>query len=107
MVVKVQNPDASWQVPANVLCTGDLLLLWAFFGIVNEVLSRMSHAEFSWQFLLGLDYGGERENLSRMHWSLLDPGAHYARRGVVVSRPHEELCTGWVATMTYLPSSKI
>ncbi len=102
----MQYPDASWQVPADVRCVGDLLSLCAFSGIVDEASSRMSHAEFSRQFLSELDYGRERENLARVHRSWLDPGAPHARRGVVVPRPHEELCTGRVVTMTYLPGPK-
>jgi len=106
VIVKVQYPEARWQIPADVRCVGDFLDLCVLFGIVDESSSKMSYDEFSRQFLSELDYDRERMNLDIVHRSSLDPNAPYIRRGVVVPRPHEGLCTGRVVTMTYLPGPK-
>ena len=106
VIVKVQYPEARWQIPADVRCVGDFLNLCVLFGIVDGPSSKMSHDEFSRQFLSELDYDRERMNLDVVHRSSLDPNAPYIRRGVVVPRPHGGLCTGRVVTMTYLPGPK-
>ena len=61
VIVKVQYPEARWQIPADVKCVGDFLDLCVLFGIVDGSSSRMSYDEFSRQFLLELDYDRERE----------------------------------------------
>lgn len=106
VIVKVQYPDAGWKIPADVRCVGDFLSVCVFFGVVDEESSKSSYNEFARQFLSELDYERERENLTSVHRSSLDPSAPYLRRGVVVPRAHDELCTGRVVTMTYLPGPK-
>ena len=83
-----------------------LIVLCVFFGVVDEESSKSSYDEFARQFLSELDYERERENLTSVHRSSLDPSAPYLRRGVVVPRAHDELCTGRVVAMTYLPGPK-
>jgi hypothetical protein len=106
VVVKVQYPNARWEVPADIECVGDLLKLCVFFGVVDGTSSKLSHDEFSRQFLMELDYATEFDNLKSVHASSLDPSAPYARRGVVIPRPIDDLCTDRVVTMTYLPGAK-
>lgn len=107
VIVKVQYPAASWQVPADIECVGDFLKICVYFGIVDEESAKMSYDEFSRQFLAELDYNQERENLQTVHESSLDPSAPYQRRGVVVPKPYHDLCTGKVITMSYLPGPKL
>ncbi|KAL7535268.1 hypothetical protein ACHAWF_005113 [Thalassiosira exigua] len=106
VVLKVQYPEAGWQVPADVECVGDFLRLCAWFGVVDESAARLSYDEFSRQFLAELDYEREAENLRRVHASTLDPRAPYAKWGVVVPRVFDDMCTEKVITMTYLPGPK-
>jgi aarF domain-containing kinase len=106
VVVKVQYPEAKWQVPADVKCVGDFLSVCVFFGVVDEGSARMSYDEFARQFTSELDYQREAENLRTVYQSSLDPKAPYIRRGVVVPQPYDELCTDRVITMTYLPGPK-
>jgi aarF domain-containing kinase len=106
VIVKVQYPNAMWEVPADIECVGDLLKLCVFFGVLDETSSKLSYDEFSRQFLMELDYVNEWANLKSVHASSLDPMAPYIRRGVIVPRPHDDLCTDRVVTMTYLPGPK-
>ncbi|KAL3822088.1 hypothetical protein ACHAXA_000156 [Cyclostephanos tholiformis] len=106
VIVKVQYPNARWEIPADIECVGDLLKLCVFFGVIDETSSKLSYGEFSRQFLMELDYANERENLKSVHASSLDPSAPYIKRGVIVPRPHDSLCTDRVVTMTYLPGPK-
>ena len=96
VIVKVQYPAASWQVPADIECVGDFLKICVYFGVVDEESAKMSYDEFSRQFLAELDYNQERENLQLVHESSLDPSAPYQKRGVVIPKPYDELCTGKV-----------
>ena len=107
VIVKVQYPAASWQVPADIECVGDFLKICVYFGVVDEESAKMSYDEFSRQFLAELDYNQERENLQVVYESSLDPSAPYQKRGVVIPQPHDELCTGKVITMSYLPGPKL
>ena len=107
VIVKVQYPAASWQVPADIECVGDFLKVCVYFGVVDEQSAKMSYDEFSRQFLAELDYNQERENLQTVHQSSLDPSAPYQKRGVVVPKPYDALCTGKVITMSFLPGPKL
>jgi aarF domain-containing kinase len=106
VIVKVQYPNAKWQVPADIQCVGDFLRICVWFGLVDESNSRMSYDEFSRQFLAELDYEKESENLQQVYESSLDPLAPYIKRGVVIPRVFPELCTKQVVTMTFLPGPK-
>jgi aarF domain-containing kinase len=106
VIVKVQYPDAKWQVPADVQCVADFLKLCVFFGVVDESAANLSHEEFSKQFLAELDYEQERQNLQEVYNSSLDENAPYLRRGVLVPRVFPDLCSKEVITMTYLPGPK-
>lgn len=106
VIVKVQYPNAKWQVPADIECVGQFLQLCVWFGLVDESASKMSYEEFSRQFLAELDYGREKENLKQVHLSSLDPKAPYIKHGVVLPRVFDDLCTNQVITMTYLPGPK-
>jgi len=107
VIVKVQYPDAAWQIPADIQCVGDLLKLCVFFGVVDESAANLSYDEFSRQFLAELDYDQEKRNLQEIYESTLDPEAPYERRGVVVPKVFPEACTGKVIVMSYLPGPKL
>jgi hypothetical protein len=107
VVIKVQYPDAKWQVPADIHCIGDFLKLCVWFGVVEEFSARLSYEEFSRQFLAELDYERECQNLKDIHQSSLDSTAPYQKRGVVVPQVFDELCTKQIITMTYLPGPKL
>ena len=106
VIVKVQYPEAKWQVPADIECVGQFLQLCVWFGAVDETAFRLSYDEFSRQFLAELDYEREKENLQAVYASSLDPRAPYLKRGVVVPRAFDDMCTKQVITMTYLPGPK-
>ena len=106
VVIKVQYPDAKWQVPADVQCVGDFLQLCVYFGVVDESSSKLSYEEFSRQFLAELDYKMERQNLQEVYESSLDKDAPYIKRGVEIPKVFPELCTSQVITMSYLPGPK-
>mmetsp|Transcript_11672 Transcript_11672/g.27075 ORF Transcript_11672/g.27075 Transcript_11672/m.27075 type:complete len:708 (+) Transcript_11672:63-2186(+) len=106
VIVKVQYPDAKWQVPADVQCVGDFLQLCVYFGVVDESSAKLSYDEFSRQFLAELDYLREARNLQEVYESSLDPDAPYIKRGVEIPRVFPELCSNQVITMTYLPGPK-
>ena len=106
VVIKVQYPDAKWQVPADVQCVGDFLNVCVYFGVVDESSAKLSYEEFSRQFLAELDYLREAKNLQEVHKSSLDPKAPYMKRGVEIPKVFPELCTDQVITMTYLPGPK-
>lgn len=106
VIVKVQYPNAIWQVPADIECVGDLLNLCVFFGVVDESASKLGYEEFARQFLSELDYVNEMQNLIEVHASSLDPKAPYLSNGVVLPRVFEKLCTKRVITMSYLKGEK-
>ncbi|CAJ1938934.1 unnamed protein product [Cylindrotheca closterium] len=106
VIIKVQYPDAKWQVPADIVCVGDFLHVCVWFGLVDEDSSRLSYDEFSRQFLAELDYGMEKDNLQKVYESTLDPSSPYQAKGVVLPRVYDDLCTKQVITMTYLPGPK-
>lgn len=107
VIIKVQYPDAAWQVPADIKCVGDLLAICVWTGVVDESASRLSFQEFSRQFLAELDYKEERRNLEQIYQSSIVPNSPYQKRGVVVPNVYEDLCTKLVITMTYLPGPKL
>jgi len=106
VVIKVQYPDASWQVPADIQCISDLANLCVRFGVVDEMAVSLSMDEFSRQFLSELDYVNELYNLRTIYESSLDPKAPYQKLKVVIPKPIPHLCTGKVVTMEYLPGPK-
>jgi len=106
VVIKVQYPDAKWQVPADVQCVGDFLQMCVYFGVVDESSAKLSYEEFSRQFLAELDYLREASNLQEVYESSLDPEAPYIKRGVEIPKAFPELCTNQVITMTYIPGPK-
>ena len=91
VVVKVQYPDAKWQVPADIECVGEFLQLCVWFGLVDESASKMSYEEFSRQFLSELDYEREKDNLKQVYQSSMDPEAPYMKKGVVIPQVFDEL----------------
>jgi aarF domain-containing kinase len=106
VIVKVQYPNAKWQVPADIECVGDFLKICVLFGLVDETGSKLTYEEFSRQFLSELDYERERENLQQVYQSSLDPNAPYIQKGVVLPSVYEDLCTKQVITMSFLPGPK-
>ena len=106
VIIKVQYPNAIWQVPADIECVGDLLKLCVFFGVVDESAATLSFEEFARQFLSELDYVNEMQNLKEVHKSSLDPSAPYLANGVILPRVFDDLCTRRVITMSYLKGEK-
>ena len=106
VIVKVQYPNAKWQVPADIECVGQFLQLCVWFGLVDESASKLSYEEFARQFLSELDYTNEMKNLKAVYESSLDPNAPYMKQRVVLPQVFEELCTDQVITMSYLPGRK-
>jgi aarF domain-containing kinase len=107
VIIKVQYPDATWQVPADIQCVGDFLKICVWTGVVDESSARMSFEEFSRQFLAELDYERECDNLQEVYQSSLDPSAPYIKRNVIMPKVFKKLCTKKVITMTYLPGPKL
>ena len=108
VVIKVQYPHASWQVPADIKCIGQFLKMCIYFDIVDETSAQLSYDEFSRQFLSELDYTTETENLKLIYESSLDKNnAPYHRRNVIVPKVFENLCSNKVITMEYIPGPKI
>lgn len=107
VILKVQYPDAAWQVPADIQCVGDMLKLCVWAGVVDKDAAVMSFDEFARQFLAELDYNAERRNLEEIHGSSVQSDSPYRRRGVVVPRVYPDLCTKLVITMTYFPGPKL
>jgi predicted unusual protein kinase regulating ubiquinone biosynthesis (AarF/ABC1/UbiB family) len=108
VVIKVQYPQASWQVPADISCIGQLLTLCVYADLVDETSARLSYDEFARQFLSELDYDTETNNLKDIYESSLDKvHAPYYRRNVIVPKVYEDLCTKKVITMEYIPGPKI
>ena len=103
VIIKVQYPDAAWQVPADIDCVGDFLKICIWAGVVEKESAKMSYDEFSRQFLSELDYDRERQNLEIVHESSLNPQAPYLKHGVIVPKVHQNLCTNKVITMEFLP----
>eukprot|EP00980_Cylindrotheca_fusiformis_P002615 scaffold618_cov130-Cylindrotheca_fusiformis.AAC.19 len=106
VIVKVQYPNAKWQVPADIQCVGDFLKLCVFFRLVDESAAKLSYEEFSRQFLSELDYTREKNNLQHVYESSLDPKAPYQTKGVILPKVYNDLCTDQIITMTYLPGPK-
>ena len=69
VIIKVQYPDAAWQIPADIQCVGDFLKVCVFFGVVDESGANLSFNEFSRQFKSELDYDQERRNLQEIYQS--------------------------------------
>jgi len=107
VIVKVQYPDAAWQVPADIQCVGDLLKICVYAGIVDESAANMSFSEFARQFLSELDYEAEQRNLRETYQSTLLAEAPYRKRGVLVPQVYEELSSSKVITMSYLKGPKL
>jgi aarF domain-containing kinase len=107
VVIKVQYPHASWQVPADIECIGQFLKMCVFFDIVDKTSAELSYEEFARQFLSELDYQSETGNLKLIHESSLDPNAPYLNRNVIVPKVYEDLCSKKVITMEYIPGPKI
>jgi len=107
VVIKVQYPNAAWQIPADIQCVGDFLKICVFFGVVDENAANLSFNEFSRQFIAELDYDQERRNLEDIYSSTLDPTSPYQRRGVVVPHVYKDYCTSKIITMSYLPGPKL
>lgn len=107
VVIKVQYPDAAWQVAADIECVGQLIRFCVWMGVIDESAWRLSFAEFARQFQQELDYEQECRNLQAIYTSSLDPTAPYIQRGVMVPRPLPEWCTDKVLVMTYLPGGSL
>ena len=107
VIVKIQYPDAAWQIPADIQCLQNLLQLCVMFGVVDEDSAKLSLEEISKHVLAELDYEQEQRNLQEIYQSSLDPSGPYMKRGVVVPRVYPELCTSKVITMSYLPGPKL
>jgi aarF domain-containing kinase len=107
VIVKVQYPDATWKIPADIQCVGDFMQVCVWFGVLDETAAKLSFEEFARQFIAELDYDKERSNLDRVYQSSLDPTAPYRKRNVVIPQVYEELCTKKIITMTYLPGPKL
>jgi len=107
VVIKVQYPQASWQVPADIETIGQFLTLCIWAGIVDETSANLSYEEFARQFLSELDYLTETENLSLIYQSSKDINAPYQKRNVIVPKVYERLCTNKVITMEYIPGPKM
>ena len=103
VIIKVQYPDAIWQVPADIQCIGDFLKICVWTGAVDGDAAKMSFDELSRQFLSELDYDKECSNLKTVYESSLDPSAPYIKNKVVVPKVYNELCTNKIITMSYLP----
>eukprot|EP00039_Didymoeca_costata_P001160 m.50282 g.50282 ORF g.50282 m.50282 type:complete len:588 (+) comp10658_c0_seq2:208-1971(+) len=102
VVVKVQYPDASWMVAADLKCLGDLIRIGVWGGAFDEA-AELSYREFSKQFLSELDYEQEKSNLERVHKNI----AERYKAFVAVPEVIPSLCSPRVITMTYLPGSKM
>jgi aarF domain-containing kinase len=103
VVIKVQYPNAAWQVPADIQCVGDFLKICIWAGVVDSDSSKMSFEEFSRQFLSELDYQQEMNNLKAVYDSSLDPSAPYIKHNVVIPKVYQEFCTNKIITMSFLP----
>ena len=106
VIIKVQYPNAKWQVPADIECVGQFLQLCVYFGVVDESAATLSYEEFARQFMAELDYKREKDNLKAVYQSSLDQNAPYIKGGVLIPRVFDDLCTNQVITMTYLPGEK-
>jgi len=107
VILKVQYPDAAWQVPADIRCVGDFMKICVWAGVVNESAANLSFNEFARQFMSELDYDRESINLAAIHEQSLDPTAPYQKRNVVVPKVFPDLCSRKVIAMTYLPGAKL
>lgn len=107
VVIKIQYPEAAWQVPADIECVGHLLKLWVFTGLVDETAANLSFNDFSNQFMAELDYIAEQNNLHEVYQSSLSPDSPYQKRGIVIPKVVPELCTKKVITMSYLRGPKL
>ena len=103
VVIKVQYPNAAWQVPADIQCVGDFLKICIWAGVVDPESSKMSFEEFSRQFLSELDYEREMHNLKAVYESSLEPSAPYIKHNVVIPKVYQDFCTKKIITMSFLP----
>lgn len=102
VVIKVQYPNAAWQVPADIQCVGDFLKICIWAGVVDPESSQLSFEEFSRQFLSELDYEREMSNLKAVYESSLDSSAPYIKHNVVIPKVYQEFCTKKIITMSFL-----
>lgn len=107
VVVKVQYPDAAWQVPADIECVQGLMRICVAAGVVDESSANLSFNEFSRQFLAELNYTQEAQNLGEIYQSSLEPDSPYRRHKVIVPEPLPKLCSPKIITMAYLPGPKL
>ncbi len=110
IIIKVQYPDASWQVPADIQCVGDFLELCIWTGVIeDESSARMSYEEFSRQFLSELDYELERNNLEQIYSSASEANTPYQKNKIkiVIPKVIPQLSTDKVIAMSYLEGPKI
>lgn len=106
VILKVQYPDSSWQIPADIQCVGDFLKLCVYFGVVDQNAAQLSFQEFSRQFLLELDYLNETKNIQTIHAASVASGT-YQKHGVKVPEVYPEYCTDKIITMEYLDGKKL
>jgi aarF domain-containing kinase len=107
VILKVQYPDAKWQIPADITCVRNVLRLCVWAGLVDKHAAQVYFDEFSRQFLAELDFDAERQNLKEIYHSSLVSTSPYAVHKVIVPKPYDTLCTSRVITMTYLPGRKL
>lgn len=107
LVVKVQYPDAAWQVPADISCIKGLLRVCVRAGVVDEDAANLSFEEFSRQFLAELDYTQEVRNLEEIHRSSSRMDSPYQRHNVLVPKPFPSLCSPKIITMSFIPGPKL
>jgi len=107
VVLKVQYPDAAWQVPADIDSVGNFMRACVYFGVLEEHTAKLSFDEFARQFMLELDYTAEKENLQNIYDSSTASNSPYQKWGVRVPKPYADLCTSQVIAMTYLPGTKL
>ena len=115
VIIKVQYPNATWQVPADIQCIGQFMKLCVYFNVVDESSANLSYEEFSRQFLAELDYTKEKENLQRIYNSSIDTIGNgdsnetnpYTKYGVLVPNVYDEFCTSHIITMEYFPGPKL
>lgn len=103
VVIKIQYPNAAWQVPADIMCVAHFLKICIWAGVVDPDSSKMSFEEFSRQFLSELDYERETNNLKTVYESSLDSSAPYIKHNVVIPQVYQDLCTKKIITMSYIP----
>ena len=74
---------------------------------MDELAASLSFKEFSNQFLLELDYDQERSNLQTIYDSSINNNTLYKKRGIIIPKLYNDLCTNRIITMKYLPGPKL